>query len=92
MGHGPVSSESFASLHRKAVREANRVELQKAINLIRQATHAAVDRWKPDHCWCYGDLKTCEEFCNGLERDVVVVSMTPEIMESLISYKIKVYR
>ena len=71
-----VEHLSYAAIHRLAVREAERRELGRLLDLVRVAKHAVVARHGKRVIYCYGDLRTCENFAAGLERDVRVVEMT----------------
>jgi len=88
-----VSSDglSYAALHRLAVREARRVELNLALNEIERTTHAVVDKRDAARVYWYGDLAACEDFARGL-WEVVVVPMTIEIKNLLSDHKVRAYR
>lgn len=87
-----LPGESYASLYRKAVREARRAELAQALGEIERATHAVVGRWDHKRVYCYGSGATCVDFSDGIERDVSVVAMTSELKEILSVGKIQAYR
>lgn len=84
--------ESYASLYRKAVHEATRVELSRAINEIRAATHAVIARHGRPVVYWYGSLAVCEDVERGIERDVKVVPFTVEMKLDQETHKVRVYR
>lgn len=83
---------SYAAIHRIAVREALRSELAQALGEIERSTHAAVGRRDPAYVYWYGSRTACEDFADGIEREVQIVKMTPEIKERLSAGKCAAYR
>lgn len=60
-----VDGMSYATIHRLAVREARRVELGRALDEVRRATHVVATlprRGSKRQVWCIGDRRTCEAF------------------------------
>jgi hypothetical protein len=85
-------SASYAALHRLAVREATRVELQRALAEIEAAKFAAVGRRGRHAVHCYGTRAECDAFAEGLERDVKVVPMSADLKEICAAHKVRAYR
>lgn len=83
---------SYAAIHRIAVREADRALLGQALGEIERATHAVVGRRCADVVYSYGDLRACETFADGIEREVFVVKMDNTIKERLGAAKVKAFR
>lgn len=82
---------SYAEIYHRAVRESLRVELNLALNEIEEATHAVIGKWNKI-VYCYGTFRVCEDFANGIERDVTMVEMTTDIKEYQKTGKVKAYR
>lgn len=83
---------SYAAIHRIAVREATRALLAKALGEIEAATHAVVGRRDATVVYCYGTLRVCEGFADGIEREVTIVPMTAEHKERESAHKVRAYR
>jgi len=84
----PNETESYASVHRKAVTESLRLELARAIAAIYDATHVAVYCGK---VYSYGTLRACEDFARDC-RGVSVRPMTDEDKHAEATHKRKAYR
>lgn len=90
-------NESYTVIYRLAVREALRAELGKAIREIEASTHVLVKRQagrrlsRSAEIYCVGTRQECETFADGL-RGVVIVEISTDIRDRLISAKLQAYR
>lgn len=82
---------NYAAIHRMAVREATRVEMNRAIAAVYDATHVAV---RDNTIYCYGTLADCESFaaeCRKSDR-ITVREMTDAEKSEQAQHKRRVYR
>lgn len=85
---------AYASLYRKAVREAERAELAQALGKIDRATHVVLGRRRSDAetIYWYGAADDCADFVRGIERDVQIAPATADHKERIATDKVRVYR
>lgn len=86
-----LEGTSYAAIHRIAVREARRVELGRALDAVRVATHVVVGVQRNRVVYNYGDARTCVEFAHGL-TGVRVEKMTDADRERENSHLCRVIR
>lgn len=83
-----TNTESYASIHRKAVAESLRLELARAIDAIYAAKYVAVYNGA---IYCYGTMMECEHFAHGI-RGVSVRRITDKDQHELAIGKRRAYR
>lgn len=83
---------SYRAIHALAVRDVKRLELGRALERVRVATHVAVAIRGPRTVWCFGDRRECDAFAAGLERDVRVESITDADRARLDAHAIRSHR
>ncbi len=81
--------ESYASIHHKAVRENLRTEMNRAINEIYEATHAAV--YRDGKIYSYGTAAACRNFAKGLSG-MTIRGITVEEQNALAKHKRIAYK
>ncbi len=81
-------NESFASVHRRAVKENDRALLNQALARIWDATHVAAEG---PRIYTYGSQAECREFAEGLRR-VEVRPITPLEQNAQAAHARKVFR
>ena len=86
MKHGRYAdSESYASIHAKAAREASRIDLGRKLDELFKATH--VVEWTPNKTiYHYGSLASCERFADDLGKRAKVRLMTDKERMSIMKH------
>ena len=79
-----MGNESYASVHRKAVRESLQLELNRALAKIWDSTHCAT--WDGKIYMC-GTLKECRDFIEGLGNRAKVRPITIKEQHALAKHK-----
>lgn len=82
--------EGHASVYRQAVREAERVELNRELDKIYRATHVMV--WDGKVIYCYGTRTECEKFADGLGKRASVRPITDKDQAQLAKDKRQAYK
>jgi hypothetical protein len=96
-GHATIKAdrgESFASVHRKASREADRTLLNRALNEIYEALYVVAAGPK---IYMYGSKDDAQEFMRGLPRyaegkKIEIRSITAKEQQDLARHKRQAYR